>query len=73
MTDIRGWTARGWDGADARSVGDLVAAFLGPDSPLAQSLDAPGGAFGDPEIWSLMFGGSYGWADPEADLAMVTS
>ena len=103
--------------------GRRAARFVGPDSPLAKALAAPGGALSDPDIWNTPalhaaelpsangicdarslarmyaacvgevdgsrlltpeqlaiggtrsfghfgFGGSFGWADPDAELAM---
>jgi CubicO group peptidase (beta-lactamase class C family) len=40
------------DGAPSPAVGRLVAQVFGEDSPLAKSLEAPGGAFADPAIWN---------------------
>jgi CubicO group peptidase (beta-lactamase class C family) len=34
------------------SLQQLVTRFVGPDSPLAKALDAPGGALSDPDIWN---------------------
>jgi CubicO group peptidase (beta-lactamase class C family) len=34
------------------TVGQAVTAVLGPDTPLARSLEAPGRAFDDPDIWN---------------------
>ena len=34
------------------SLQQLVARFVGPDSPLAKALAAPGGALSDPDIWN---------------------
>jgi CubicO group peptidase (beta-lactamase class C family) len=34
------------------SLQSLVSRFVGPDSPLAKALDAPGGALSEPDIWN---------------------
>lgn len=49
---IPGMSAEQAEQVRRRSVGELVASFMGPDAPLARSLDAPGGAFGDVDIWN---------------------
>jgi CubicO group peptidase (beta-lactamase class C family) len=33
-------------------IGEMIAAFLGPDTPLGKALFAPGGAFTDQDVWN---------------------
>jgi CubicO group peptidase (beta-lactamase class C family) len=45
-------SGEGGDGGEPNQMAELMAAFMGPDTPLGKALFAPGGALADEDIWN---------------------